>query len=52
MARQFQMESALLPQGWVGGARVSVDDEGVIGGIEFPWRAALAMVTPKQSAAS
>jgi formimidoylglutamate deiminase len=36
MARLFQLESALLPQGWVRNARVSVDDEGVIGRIDLP----------------
>jgi formimidoylglutamate deiminase len=36
MARLFRLESALLPQGWVRGARISVDDEGVIGCIDIP----------------
>ena len=36
MARLFQLESALLPQGWVRNARVSVDDDGVIGRIDLP----------------
>jgi formimidoylglutamate deiminase len=36
MARLFQLESALLPRGWVRNARVSVDDDGVIARIDLP----------------
>src|ERR1700678_4375728 len=36
MARLFRMESALLPQGWVRGVRVTVDEDGFIGRIDIP----------------
>ena len=40
MVRTFRLESALLPQGWVRDARVSVGDDGVIGRIDIPAAAA------------
>jgi formimidoylglutamate deiminase len=36
MARLFQLETALLPQGWVRNARISVEEDGAIGRIEVP----------------
>jgi formimidoylglutamate deiminase len=36
MARLFDLESALLPQGWVRNARVAVAEDGVIAGIDVP----------------
>jgi len=36
MARQFQMESVLLPRGWARDVRVTVDDGGFIGRIDVP----------------
>ena len=40
MVRTFRLESALLPEGWVRNARVSVGDDGVIGRIDIPAAAA------------
>ncbi len=42
MVRTFRLESALLPQGWVRNARVSVGDDGVIGRIDIPAAGAAA----------
>ncbi|MGD0492711.1 MAG: formimidoylglutamate deiminase [Steroidobacteraceae bacterium] len=36
MARLYQLESALLPQGWVRGARISVGEDGSIARIDLP----------------
>jgi formimidoylglutamate deiminase len=36
MTRLFQLESALLPQGWVRNARVSVGEDGAIARIDIP----------------
>ncbi len=36
MTRQYYLESALLPQGWVRGALVNVADDGYISAIDVP----------------
>ena len=36
MTRLFQLESALLPQGWVRNARVAIGEDGAIGRIDIP----------------
>ena len=43
MVRTFRLESALLPEGWVRDARVSVGDDGVIGRIDIPDADAVAV---------
>jgi formimidoylglutamate deiminase len=36
MTRRYYLETALLPEAWVRGATVSVDDAGIITGIDLP----------------
>src|SRR5450631_1251400 len=49
MTRQYYLESALLPQGWVRGALVSVADDGYISAIEAPTNGNLSPETARDS---